>query len=277
MPAETGTLPATMAVPMSDLCGDLLAETADLERLVVGLDEAGWDRPTPAVGWTVRDQVGHLAFFDDAARQAATDPEAFRVERDEAVRDVEGMVERIVAEQRGRAGAEVLTWLRAARAALVETADTMDPATRVPWYGPDMSMASSITARIMETWAHGQDVADALGAVREPTDRLRHVAFIGVRALPNSYIAHGLAVPDMPVRVDLVSPRGEAWAWGPEGAANRVSGTAVDFCLAVTQRRHIDDLDLDRRGPVATEWMSVAQAFAGPPGPGRQPGQFRHR
>jgi uncharacterized protein (TIGR03084 family) len=137
-----------------------------------------------------------------------------------------------------------------------------------------MSAASSITARIMETWAHGQDVADALEATRTPTDRLRHVAFIGARALPNSYQARGLAVPDTAVRVELRAPSGDLWAFGPEGAPDTVRGPALDFCLVVTQRRHPDDLDLEVHGPVAGEWMSIAQAFAGPPGSGRRPGQF---
>ena len=126
----------------------------------------------------------------------------------------------------------------------------------------------------METWAHGQDVADALHVERAPTDRLRHVAFIGARALPNSYQARGLPVPDTPVGVELRAPSGEVWAFGAADAANTVRGPALDFCLAVTQRRHLDDLDLDLQGPVANEWLSIAQAFAGPPGPGRKPGQF---
>src|SRR3954449_678431 len=115
----------------------------------------------------------------------------------------------------------------------------------------------------METWAHGQDVADALGVERAPTDRLRHVAFIGARALPNSYQARGRPVPTTPVRVELQAPTGETWAFGPEDAVDTVRGLALDFCLAVTQRRHIDDLDLELDGQVAVEWLSIAQAFAG--------------
>jgi uncharacterized protein (TIGR03084 family) len=221
----------------------------------------------------VRDQVSHLAFFDDAALLAATDPERFRVERDAALRDPD-MVDRASADQRGRPGGELLAWLLVARRSLVHTAAAMDPATRVPWYGPDMSVASSITARIMETWAHGQDVADALGATRVPTDRLRHVAFLGVRALPNSYHVRGLAAPDAPVRVELIGPHGDLWAFGPAHAGDVVRGAALDFCLAVTQRRNLADLDLELHGPVATKWLSIAQAFAGRPGPGRQAGQF---
>jgi uncharacterized protein (TIGR03084 family) len=126
----------------------------------------------------------------------------------------------------------------------------------------------------METWAHGQDVSDALAVVRPPSDRLRHVAFIGARTLPNSYQARGRPVPEVPVRVELRAPGGESWFFGPEGAADVVRGSALDFCLAVTQRRHLDDLDLELEGPVAVEWLSIAQAFAGPPGSGRKPGQF---
>jgi uncharacterized protein (TIGR03084 family) len=127
----------------------------------------------------------------------------------------------------------------------------------------------------METWAHGQDVVDALGAERAPTDRLRHVAHIGVTARPFAYRVHGLDLPDVPVRVALDPPAGgETWVWGDEGAADRVSGPALDFCLVVTQRRHPADTHLVIEGDAAVEWMSIAQAFAGPPGAGRQPGQF---
>jgi uncharacterized protein (TIGR03084 family) len=269
---RAGTLSA-MAVTMTGLCDELLAETADLESLLTPLDESGWDTPTPAIGWAVRDQVAHLAFFDGAARLAATDPQRFRGQRDEAMGDVD-MVERAVAADRGRPGAELLTWLLDARRDLVDTACTMDPTTRVPWYGPDMSMASSITARIMETWAHGQDVADALGTFRVPTDRLRHIAFLGVRALPNSYVVQGRPVPDAAVRVELRGPSGALWTFGADQVGNTVRGTALDFCLAVTQRRNLADLDLELGGPVAGEWMAIAQAFAGPAGPGRQAGQF---
>jgi uncharacterized protein (TIGR03084 family) len=134
-----------------------------------------------------------------------------------------------------------------------------------------MSAASSLTARIMETWAHTQDIADALGVTREPTDRLRHVAHIGVGARAFSYAVHGKTPPQTPVRVELTGPDGTLWTWGPGDAAGRVTGPALDFCLLVTQRRHRDDLGLAIEGPAATEWMSIAQAFAGAAGTGRPP------
>jgi len=262
-----------MATDMATLCDDLLAETADLEALVTGLDDPRWSTPTPAEGWDVKDQVGHLAYFDDRAHESMTEPEVFVAHREDVLSHPD-FADRMAAESRRFDGPATLAWFGRARSALVEVARRTDPSRRVPWYGPDMSAASSVTARIMETWAHGQDVADALGATRQATDRLRHVAFIGARALPNSYQARGLPVPATPVRVELRAPSGDVWAFGPEDASDTVRGPALDFCLAVTQRRHLDDLALDLEGPVAHEWLSIAQAFAGPPGPGRKPGQF---
>ena len=171
-------------------------------------------------------------------------------------------------------GAALVEWLHRARATMVTALAGLDSAARVPWYGPDMSVASAITARIMETWAHGQDIADGLGEDHPPTRALRHVAHLGARTMRNSYDTHGLPVPTDPVRVELVGPGGDRWAWGDEHASNSIVGPALDFCLVVTQRRHVTDSSLVARGPVAAEWLSIAQAFAGPPGAGRAPGQF---
>jgi uncharacterized protein (TIGR03084 family) len=176
---------------------------------------------------------------------------------------------------RGRAlrPAEILDWWRRARSSMLRAFDGMDPSERLSWFGPPMSPASFVTARLMETWAHGQDIVDALGIVRPPTSRLRHVAYIGVRARRNSYAARGMEMPEEEVRVELNGPDGARWRWN-EDAHDGVTGDALDFCLVVTQRRHPDDTDLVIEGPLAREWMSIAQAFAGPPGSGRAPGQF---
>jgi len=133
-----------------------------------------------------------------------------------------------------------------------------------------MSAASSVTARLMETWAHGQDVVDALGLTRRPTARLRHIAHLGVRTFGWSFVVRGLEAPGVPVRVELTGPDGEPWTWGPEDAADRVSGPAEDFCLLVVQRRHRSQTALTATGPVADRWLDVAQAFAGAPGAGRR-------
>jgi uncharacterized protein (TIGR03084 family) len=259
---------------MTALCADLDAETAVLDALLAPLAPADWERPTPAEGWAIRDQVSHLAWFDESALTALTDPDRFREELAEAIADPDGITERITKRYRDRSAVELLAWFRDARTRLTTTFRVADPSTRVPWYGPDMAAASSLTARIMETWAHGQDIADALGVTRPPSPALRHVAHIGVRALPNSFLTRARPVPEVPVRVELVGPRGDVWVWGDEGAADVVRGPAIDFCLVVTQRRHLDDTSLDVTGPVASEWMTIAQAFAGPAGPGRNAGQF---
>jgi uncharacterized protein (TIGR03084 family) len=169
---------------------------------------------------------------------------------------------------------ELLERWRRERAQLVAALEVLDPKHRVPWFGPDMSAASKVTARLMETWAHGQDVADALRVTREPTDRLKHVCHIGVRALPFAYSIRQKEVPTEPIRVEVTSPSGELWTWGPGDATNVVRGSALDFALLVTQRRHREDTDVVATGSVADEWLSIAQAFAGPPGKGRKAGQF---
>jgi uncharacterized protein (TIGR03084 family) len=255
---------------MGDLARDLAAETADLRALVKGLEEGAWRQPTPAEDWTIADQFSHLAFFDDAAIASATDPAGF-AETQQSVLAGELTPDTVAERYRWLPGADVLAWFDASRRRLIDVFAGLDPAVRLPWFGLPMSAASSLTARIMETWAHGQDVADALGRTREPTGRLRHVAHIGVRALPYSYAARGLEPPPDPVRVELTGPGGDSWTWGPQDAANRVSGPALGFCLLVTQRRHRDDAGLSWAGPVADQWLSVAQAFAGPPGTGRRP------
>jgi uncharacterized protein (TIGR03084 family) len=254
---------------MAALAADLAAESAVTRELVAGLDETGWRTPTPAAGWDIKDQISHLAYFDEVAVRAATNPGEFRAELAAAPESVNP--DAIAARYRGRTGAQTLAWFDAARAGLLETFATIDPQQRLPWFGPPMSAASSLTARLMETWAHTQDIADALDVTREPTSRLRHVAHIGVGARVFSYAAHGKTPPEEPVRVELTAPDGTLWTWGPPDTGNRVAGPALDFCLLVTQRRHRDDLDLAVTGRSAQEWMAIAQAFAGPPGPGRKP------
>ena len=258
-------------VSMAGLGADLAAETQELTRRLDALGEPAWQTPTPAPGWTVADQVSHLAYFDEAAVRAATDPAAFEVQDRAPLTSADDIARRY----RDYSAVRLRDWFAEARRDLLAVYTGLDPRARVTWFGPSMSTASMLTARLMETWAHGQDIADAVGAERQPTDRLRHVAHIGVATRPFSFANRGLPLPQEPVRVELTAPGGAVWAWGPAGAADRVTGTALDFCLFVTQRRHRDDTGLVVRGPAAEGWIAIAQAFAGPPGPGRTPGQFR--
>src|SRR3954451_7056900 len=247
-----------MAVDLDALADDLGEETHALLALIEHLHVAGWATPTPAPGWRIQEQIAHLAYFDEQAALAATDAEAFTAELERALADPDGITERIAVRARDMSGAEVLDWFQDSRARMVATFLALDPSTRTPWYGPPMSVASSLTARIMETWAHGQDVFDGLGVAHPATRALRQVAHIGVRTLPNSFLARKLPVPEAVVRVELDAPSGDTWFWGAPDAADRVRGPALDFCLVVTQRRHVDDTALVIEGPVATQWMSIA-------------------
>src|SRR5262249_1725040 len=188
--------------------------------------------------------------------------------------DRAGDEQRYLARGRAMAPAALLAWWREAGAKLVAAARTADAKTRLPWYGPDMSAGSFVTARLMEVWSHGLDVVDVVGIPRPDTDRLRHVAFIGVRTRPFSYVNRGLPADDRPVRVELALPSGATWTHGEPAAADRITGPARDFCRVVTQRRHLADTDLRVAGRPAEDWMRLAQAFAGPPGQGRRPGEF---
>src|SRR6476620_9097101 len=193
-----------MAVDLDALAADLGAETHERLALVEPLDAAGWATPTPAPGWRIQEQIAHLAYFDEAAATAARDADAFQRELEAALADPDGITERISARSRGMQPAAVLDWFLGARAAMVSTFLALDPSTRVPWYGPPMSLASSLTARIMETWAHGQDVADARGSEHPGTPARRHFAYLGVCTIGFSFGNRGLDAPDAPVAVELV-------------------------------------------------------------------------
>ena len=262
------------APAINDICDDLAAEHGDVDALVAPLDASQWDLMTPADGWAIRDQIHHLGWFDRNGVLAIEDPDRFATTMAEMVGDFAGFEARLSAEARAMPAAELLGWWRAGRARILDVMRGVDPSLRVPWYGPPMALSSFATARLMETWAHGQDVADALRVRREPTTRLKHIAHIGVRTRGFSYALHDKPVPDGDVRVELDAPDGSTWTWGSEDAGDRVTGPALDFCLVVTQRRHLADTAVKADGPLAEEWLSIAQAFAGSPGAGRQPGQF---
>ncbi|SDY01383.1 TIGR03084 family protein [Modestobacter sp. DSM 44400] len=255
-----------MPVDMAALIDDLAAESTELDAVLATLQPADWKRPTPAVGWSVQDQVTHLAFFDEAAVTAATEPDRFREEIARPGAGGGDVADCVAARYRSMPPGEAMAWFSAARRRYLEIFVGLDPTTPLPWYGPPMSAASSVTARLMETWAHGQDVFDALARARRPTARLRHIAHLGVRTLGWSFQVNGRPRPDVPVRVELTAPEGGTWTWGPADAPDRVSGPAEDFCLLVTQRRNRDRTALRARGPVANAWLDLAQAFAGPAG-----------
>ena len=265
-----------LVVELNALVADLRAEADEIDALVADLPTDGWARPTPAPGWTVAHQIAHLAWTDERALLAATDPGAFQAEfaqyADRAADGLDKVVDEEAAAAAAQPPAAVLAWWRDTREKLAATLLDVPTGAKLPWYGPPMSPASMATARLMETWAHGQDVADGLGVRREPTVRLRHVAHIGVRTRDFAYLVRGLPVPADPFRVELLGPDGELWTWGPEDAVQRVTGPALEFCLVVTQRVHRADTALVAVGADAEAWLDIAQAFAGPPGSGREVG-----
>jgi uncharacterized protein (TIGR03084 family) len=254
------------------LLTDLVAEMSALDEHLSAICDDDWSIATPAPGWNVADQVIHLGLVDRRAIWSMVDPERF--DGDIQSMMSAGGMDAIHDAERSQTPAQLLAWWREGAADLVRVAQTVDLAARCRWYGPSMSGTSMLTARLMETWAHGYDIADALGWKVEPTDRLKHIAHIGVRAMPFAFSSHKLEPPDGNVRVCLTGPFGDEWTWGHENASSSVTGTAIGFCLAVTQRRHIDDCGLTMVGEPASTWMPIAQSFAGPPGAGRVAGQF---
>jgi uncharacterized protein (TIGR03084 family) len=255
---------------LEGVLADLAAEGDALDALVSSLSAAQWRTPTPAEGWDIATQVAHLAWTDEVAVLAATDKPAWDAVVLDAIADATAFVDARALEGGAVDPAELLRRWRAARPALARALRGFPEGEKLPWFGPPMSPTSMATARFMETWAHGLDVAEALDAVPEPTDRIRHVAHIGVRTRNFAFDVHSLERPAEDFRVELLAPSGATWTWGPADATQRVTGPASDFCLRVTQRRHRGDLALTAVGADADRWLDVAQAFAGPPGGGRE-------
>lgn len=262
------------SVRLDEVLADLWAESAELDRLVGGLAAEEWATPTPAEGWTIAHQIAHLAWTDEAAHLAATDPEAFKASLQKAAESPTTYVDEAAAETAALPPDQLLTYWRETRAEVAQALKRIPAGEKVLWYGPPMSPTSMATARLMETWAHGQDVFDALGVRRQPSNRLRHVAHLAVRTRDFAYQLNDRTPPAEQFRVELTGPDGDLWSWGPEDATQRVTAPAVDFCLLATQRRHRDDVAVEAEGADAEEWLGIIQAFAGLPGKGRQAGQF---
>ena len=245
------------------MIADLASEHDSLDQVVADRDASTWQLTTDSPGWTIADQISHLQFFDERAALAMNDPDAFGIDRQHLI----SSAPRDLSVELGRqvSAGELLDAWRHSRRALIEAAMQVDPTVRVPWYGPSMAVKSFLTARLMECWAHGHDVAEAVGVQRSPSARLKHVAHIGVGARAFSLFINQLPEDSRSIRVELNAPDGELWTWGDETSDQRVLGEALDFCLVVTQRRALSDSRLTVVGDSATTWMRIAQAFAGAP------------
>jgi uncharacterized protein (TIGR03084 family) len=250
---------------------DLAKEQRSLDDIAATLTNEQWQLPTPSPGWSVADQIGHLCFFDGSAATAILHPEDFALHVKNLYEGAasQGFDEYTLNSFRALDPGEQLKWWRRSREALDDAAASLREGDRVEWYGPSMGAVSFLTSRLMETWAHGTDVAETLGRTRPPTERLRHVAQLGFMTRKWSYTVRGEELPVGLVRLDLTSASGEHWLWGVADADDSVLGSAEEFCLVVTQRRHLDDTSL-KTGELGRHWLLRAQAFAGGPSEGPQ-------
>lgn len=263
---------------MHNICQDLLAEYRELASLCDTLTPQQWLQRSEFYGWTPWDEIAHLCYFDETGLQSATDPEGFS-------RDAELLNKRIaqgaeisdVAREKYSMfkGPALLARWRVLHDSLVASLAKLDPRSRLTWYGPPMSARSFATARLMETWAHGQDVWDIVRRRRPQTMRLKHIAHLGVTTLHWTFVNRQMEVPQNVPYVELSAPGGSIWTWNNSSTSNFVRGSAEDFCLLVTQRRHLDDTELQFSGEVVKQWLSMAQCFAGPPTEGPASGVRR--
>jgi enediyne biosynthesis protein E11 len=257
-----------------DVISDLRADGDDVDRMVAGLDAPQWRLPTPAIGWTIAHQISHLAATFRMAALAAADAEAFTALTKKLSDDFDANVQVALSQYLDDPPDVLLSRWRAERDAAVKALADVPPDQMVPWLVNPLPPGVLACAGMMELFGHGQDIADTLGVERKRTDRLGHIVGFAVRTKDFGYLARGLTPPDEEFRFELTSPSGRRWEFGPADASQRITGPAVDFCLLVTRRRHRDDLALTASGAEADRWLDIAQAYRGPAGPGRTPGQF---
>lgn len=260
---------------MKQICLDLEAQYQEFDNLVAGLDDEQWRLKTPFFQWTIFDEVAHIAFFDHEALLAIEDLDRFKAHAKRVLEIIlsDGSWPAYINPLLGpEKPAELLALWRNIRKRLIQQLSKVSPRERLPWYGPDMSARSLATARLMETWAHSQDVFDTLRIKRSNCARLRHIAHIGVSTFGWSFVSRKISPPAIKPRVELSGPGGEQWEWGESNSLERVWGGAEDFCLVVTQRRNVADTELKCQGKNVARWLTIAQAFAGipqePPAPG---------
>ncbi len=263
---------------MLEQAGDFRAESEALHQLVSGLPESAFSVPTAFKGWTIDRVLGHLHMWNWAADLSLTDAGKFQEFMQGVIsrREAGGNVGDIELEWRDGIGGQALVsaW-REYYQGMADRFAEADPSARVPWAGPSMSVRSSISARLMETWAHGQEVYDMLGVVRQNEDRIKSIAVLGVNTHGWTYMVRDRKPPTPAPHVRLTAPSGAIWTWNDPSEAELIEGPAEDFCQVVTQVRNIADTRLSVTGPNATEWMSIAQCFAGAPEQPPAPGERR--
>jgi uncharacterized protein (TIGR03084 family) len=261
---------------------DFRDESEALYRLLEPLKDEVFERVTQFKKWTINDVLTHLHLWNWAADLTLKDPAAF----DEFLQELVTYVGRGTLREfensrlKGLDKRKLLEEWHSFCHAMSDRYAVADPKARVKWAGPDMSARSKITARLMETWAHGQEVYDVLGVKRVDTDRIKNIAMLGIKTFGWTFSCRGLEMPGKAPYVKLTAPSGDTWEWNEPSEESRVEGSATEFCQVVTQVRNIADTQLSVTGDVATRWMSMAQCFAGPPeeppAPGTRFTQSRH-
>ncbi|WP_331755356.1 TIGR03084 family metal-binding protein (plasmid) [Streptomyces sp. NBC_00846] len=257
-----------------DVLADLVEEGDEIDALVAELGDAEWGAPTPAEGWTIAHQIAHLTMVFELAEKAAADAPAFEAKVAGLGPSFDAAVQQGLYPYLADGPARLLDRWRTQRAATEQALFAVGPGQIVPWLVRPIPAAVLTAAGMMETFAHGQDVADTLGVRRTFTDRILHIAEFAVTTWDFGYQSRELTAPPTGFRFRLTAPSGEVWEMGPAEARELIEGPAVDLCLLATRRRHRADLALTATGPESDRWLDIAQAYRGPAGPGRRPGQF---
>jgi uncharacterized protein (TIGR03084 family) len=257
---------------------DFLNESEALSALLAPLSDADFEMPTQFKGWTINNIIRHLHVWNIAADLALSDEAAFGEFIAKMMAGVRGgRLPDFEAEYLGGLSGHDLAaaWTTQYRAMTPRFA-AADPKHRVKWVGPDMSVISSITARLMETWSHAQAIYDVLGAERVDADRIGNIVRLGVNTYGFTWKNRRMEPPGAMPQLQLTAPSGALWEYGEPSDSGVISGSAAEFCQVVTQCRNIADTSLDVSGEVAHQWMAVAQCFAGPPQDPPAPGtRFR--
>ncbi|MEQ8299497.1 MAG: TIGR03084 family metal-binding protein [Hyphomonas sp.] len=253
---------------MKQICDDFRAEVDYLYSVFKQLPNEIWAQETGFMRWTPWDVVAHIHLFDRVSLKSAEGREAFGQERDRlAVSFDQGKSHQTIARENlaDLGASELLDAWHATAVELAEKFSDVDPSSRLPWFGPDMGARMFLTARFMETWSHAQAIFDLAEQARIHTDRVKHVAIIGIKTFGWTFVNRELEPPGPVPRIELNAPSGEVWTWNKENPADCVRGDAVAFCFVVTQVRNVADTQLEVVGPIAKKWMAVAQCFAGAP------------
>ena len=188
----------------------------------------------------------------------------FQTQLEALIADLANAVDALVGKGRTMSGAGVLRWWRESRTSTIDGLLAHEPKDRLPWFAGPMSSMSFATARLMETWAHGQDIVDGLGVERAPTMRLRHVADIGVRT-PVRVHGTGIAVPTRRARRRALDTR-RLVRWlrgaGVSRPPTQCTGRRLTFCLVVTRQSNPADVALDVDGRSLASGSTSRAKFA---------------